>query len=460
MNDELNRQLYRVGTLTYTRKAILMVLFWMLWADLCLSIMESVPALIPLQLKWLGASDKIVGLLSGSLSAILSVMLCPIIGMQSDRHRSPLGRRRPFLLWATPCLVLSLILLGFSGPLTTYLHRLVGDWFGGISADLLGIALIGVFAFSFYFFNTYIIQIYQYLFADVIPQEVMGKFVGLYRGIGALGGFIFNRWLLGLAEQGYTWALYGGSALLYGAAFMLLVWRVKEGDYPPPETGAHTQRLPELIRQYCRECFVKPFYLKIYIMAMFYWTAWVSFNTFVIIYATRATGSGYSGCLGMSLDNFGKVKGWTLLLQVPIFFLIGPLMDRFHPLRILLAGLIGILAVYVVGMFAISGTSTFFWWWVANAAATAVFSAAYLAIFPRLLPQAKFGQYFSANQIFFSCGVVLAPILCGALLDQVKNYNVLFIWAAFFTALSLLVALSLYRHWKRLGGDSGYVAPV
>ena len=195
-------------------------------------------------------------------------------------------------------------------------------------------------------------------------------------------------------------------------------------------------------------------------MAMFYWSAWVSFNTFVIIYATRAAGSGYSGCLGMSLDNFGKVKGWTLLLQVPIFFLIGPLMDRFHPLRILLAGLIGILAVYVVGMFAISGTSTFFWWWVANAAATAVFSAAYLAIFPRLLPQAKFGQYFSANQIFFSCGVVLAPIFCGALLDRVKNYNVLFIWAAFFTALSLLVAFSLYRHWKRLGGDSGYVAPV
>ena len=46
---------FKVGTLTYTRTALITVMFWMLWADLCLQIMESLPNIIPLQLDELDA---------------------------------------------------------------------------------------------------------------------------------------------------------------------------------------------------------------------------------------------------------------------------------------------------------------------------------------------------------------------------------------------------------------------
>ena len=87
---------YRVGTLVYTSRALLIVMFWMLLGDLCLQIMEQLPtSLVPLQLRWATASDTLIGFVSGSLPAVLGILLNPIVGVQSDRHRGRLGRRRP-----------------------------------------------------------------------------------------------------------------------------------------------------------------------------------------------------------------------------------------------------------------------------------------------------------------------------------------------------------------------------
>jgi len=87
---------------------------WMLWADLSLQLMENLPNIIPLQLKWLGASDRLIGFVKDSLQAILTLCYVPVIGMQSDRHRGPLGRRRPFLLWCSIPVCLFLVCLGFA----------------------------------------------------------------------------------------------------------------------------------------------------------------------------------------------------------------------------------------------------------------------------------------------------------------------------------------------------------
>jgi hypothetical protein len=72
---------FTVGTLRYTRAMLLTVIFWMLWADLCLQIMENLSNIIPLQLKWLGASDSMIGFVKDSLQAILTFCYVPIIGM-------------------------------------------------------------------------------------------------------------------------------------------------------------------------------------------------------------------------------------------------------------------------------------------------------------------------------------------------------------------------------------------
>lgn len=449
---------FKVGSLTYTRTALITVLFWMLWADLCLQLMEQLPSIIPLQLKWMGASDAMIGFIKDSLQAVLTVCFVPVIGMQSDRHRGPMGRRRPFLLWCTLPVCVFLVLLGFVEPLARGLHGVLSPVMGGLTVATIGIALIGIFAGGFFFFNNYIIQVYQYLVADVVPREVMGSFVGLYRAVGAVAAFVFNRWIFGHIETNIA-AVYIGCSLLYAAAFMLLVWRVREGDYPPPDASVERVGPVTFVRRYARECFTHSFYLKVFSIAFFYWAAWVPFTTFVVFFATK-NAPGYADSLGVSVDAFGKIKGWTFLPQVLIFACSGPLIDRFHPLRVLLVGIVGVTITFMAGFFVVHSPNQFLIWWLVNQVTLAVFQLAYLAMFPVLFPREKYGQYFSANQLFFSVGLVFAPFLCGQLMDLLKDYRYLFVWSGSCTALAAYFAFGVFRHWKRLGGDVGYVAPV
>jgi maltose/moltooligosaccharide transporter len=453
-----NSSHFKVGSLSYTRSALLTVMFWMLWADLCLQLMEQLPNIIPLQMKWLGASDALIGFIKDSLQAALTVCFVPVIGMQSDRHRGPMGRRRPFLLWCTFPVCAFLILLGFVEPLSRGLHAVLAPVLRGIALPAVGITLIGIFAAGFFFFNNYIIQVYQYLVADVVPKETMGSFIGFYRAIGAVGAFVFNRWIFGYAET-HVAAVYIGCALLYSTAFFLLVWQVKEGEYPPSDESAKRIGPVEFVRRYAKECFSHSFYLKVFCIALFYWAAWVPFMTFVVFFATK-NAPDYAPSLGVSVDAFGKIKAWTFLPTVLVFACCGPLIDRFHALRILLVGIVGATATFFAGFFIVHTPNQFLVWWIINQIALAVFGLAYLAMFPALFPRQKYGQYFSANQLFFSVGLVLAPFLCGKLMDLIKDYRYLFVWSGVCAALSMVFAFAVYKHWKRLGGDTGYVAPV
>lgn len=451
---------FKVGTLNYTRGALLTIMFWMLWADLCLQIMERLPDIIPLQLKWLGASDKLIGFVKDSLQAALTICIVPIIGMQSDRHRGPLGRRRPFLLWCSIPVCLFLVALGFVAPLTHWLHGVLSPipGVGAAAPATVGIVLIMFFTAGFFLFNNYVLQVYQYLVADVVPREVLGTFFGLYRAIGAVGWFVFNRWIFGYAETHVAW-IYTTCAALYAVAFYLLVWRVKEGEYPPPELATERLGPVKFIQLYAKECYTHSFYLKIFFLALFYWAAWVPFMTFVVFYATKTAGPGYAPSLGVSVAEFGRIKGWTFLPQILVFACCGPLIDKFHSLRILLVGIVGIVVTFFAGFFLVHTPNQFLAWWIINQLMIALFQLAYLAMFPALFPREKYGQFFSANQLFFSLGLVVAPFLCGWLMDVVKNYRYLYLWSGTCAALAMLSAFSLFRHWKRLGGDAGYVPP-
>src|ERR1019366_2028612 len=152
-------KLYRVGTLVYTRGALIQVMFWMLWGDFFFTLMEALnPSLIPLQLRWAGAGDTLIGILGTSLPSAVAFFWFPVAGTQSDRHRSRLGRRRPFLLWCTPPVVLSLILLGAAKPSGAWVHRILTamGWTGLTSAGCT-IAWIGLCVVVFLVFNAYIL---------------------------------------------------------------------------------------------------------------------------------------------------------------------------------------------------------------------------------------------------------------------------------------------------------------
>src|SRR5271154_1464383 len=91
---------YRVGTLTYTKAALTMLFFWLLWGDFCYTLMESVTGPI-MQLKFqaLHSSNVQIGLILGTIPGIVYSTLNPVISYKSDRYRSRFGRRIPFILF-------------------------------------------------------------------------------------------------------------------------------------------------------------------------------------------------------------------------------------------------------------------------------------------------------------------------------------------------------------------------
>ena len=447
------KEVYRVGSLVYGPRALLTVMFWMLLGDLCLQIMEQLPtSIVPLQLRWASASDTLIGFLSGSLPAVLGILLNPVIGVQSDRHRGPLGRRRPFLLGATPLVVVALLGLGFAKPISGWLAAVTG----AASLSALQIGWIGGCMVIFIVANTYIMQVYQFLFVDVIPPEVMGKFVGCYRAVGALGAFAFHRFMFGKAETHTEW-IYVVSAVLYAVSFFLLVWKVEEGSYPPPRPRTSVR---EMARSYLSECFSHAFYLKTYSLAFCFWSAIVPLWTFLVFFGTQpGQNLGYQPTLGLSLETFGQVRGWCSLVQVPVFFLVGPLVDRFHPLRVGMVGMLLSSVSFFLNFFLVRDEASFTFWLIVNFLAQAVYMGAYLAILPRLLPRAKYGQFFTANQIFGFLGVALAPVLCGALLETVKDYRFIYVWCGGCTFLGFLMCVFLFRDWRSRGGDHGFRPP-
>jgi len=454
-----SRPLYRVGTLTYTRGALFEVMFWMLWGDFFFYLFESVtPALMPLQLRWEGASDSMIGFLT-SPNAIFALCFYPVIGMQSDRHRGRLGRRRPFLLWCTPPVVLSLVLLGAAKPSGAVLYRVIHALGFSTGLTLAGctIAWITVCSVVFIIFNSYVQQIYLYLFVDVIPKEVMGRFIALYRVLGAAGGFAFNHWILGHAKS-HTLYICVLCGLLYAAAFYMIIWRVKEGEYPPPPPRRPGNRLAGA-RRYLAECYTHPFYLTYFSVSFFFWASLVPMGSFLVFFATQAGQPGYAPTLGLSLTEYGNVKSWTGLMQIPAFFLIGPLIDRFHAIRVSLVGLLLASVTFFLCYALIRDGRSMMLWLGLNQAANAIFLGAGAALMPLLLPRERYGQFVSANQTLGYSSIIVGPPLCGILMGALRNYRWIFVFSGVCTTVSFLVLVSVYVQWRRLGGARHFTPP-
>jgi MFS family permease len=178
----------------------------------------------------------------------------------------------------------------------------------------------------------------------------------------------------------------------------------------------------------------------------------------MIPYATETVYT--TGTMAERLAQLGKVQAALGMVQLAIFLMLGPVIDKFHPLR---AGLIGIflLCIAAVGGFVgIHGPTSFAVWVTIIGIATAVFQGASGALGPRLLPRQQYGQFCSANAIVFHVGLAVAFPMCGVLLDRTKNNSLIFLWFFCFCAVCMVLMLILYRQWKALGGDAHYTPPV
>ena len=449
---------YSVGTLTYTKASMLALMLWLLWGDFCFMIMEVVvPGVMPLTLRTLDAPNWLIGMFLVTIPNIFNATVCPAVSFRSDRHRSPHGRRIPFLRFATPFLALFLALIGGAPHLAAWATRI------GLFTNerIVTLVMIGVFIVGFQFFNMIVASVYYYLFNDVVPQQYLGRFLGVFRFVGIIAQSTFYFFIFPHAES-HSAIIFCGAAVLYLVAFSLMCKNVKEGEYPPPEDAPATVRAG--VRIYIKECFSNRFYWLFYISYSL-WAASLTIGVFVVFFAKS---------VGLSLAQYGAYSGTVSLIAAVLLIPCGYLADRIHPLRtmriaVTALAFVGILPLVFL-FFPVPKHLAFPVWCVVFGAAIpflALYTASELPAFMRLLPKDRYGQFSSAASLVRSLAALTGGLLGGLMIDWARGWNsdpdvgyrYIPFWYVTLQGLSATGLWLLYREWQKLGGDKSYVPP-
>jgi MFS family permease len=454
---------FHVGTLTYTKAALFSLFIWLLWGDFCFMLMETAaPAVLQVNLNDMGAPNWVLGLILSTIPGILNMTVCPASSFYSDRFRSRWGRRIPFLFAATIPLTLFLGLLGFSRQIGAALHALVHP--GGFSQSAVTVTVVCVLVFGFQLFNMVVASVYYYLFNDVVPAVVLARFMSLFRIVGVLSGAAFNWFFLKYAVSHMT-EVYLIAAGLYCVAFLLMCWRVKEGEYPPPPVHPDGgSGVVSGIKTFFTESFSIRFYW-LFFLANTFWALTGVTGSFVILQAKS---------IGVDLDYFGKVAAVAGIVTAVLMYPAGIISDRRHPLRVLIWATIALLLIqplWLVFLFHDFSPSTsraiFTVITMITYAAMALYFAAELPMYMRILPKSRYGQFSSANALVRSFAVIVGGLALGLLLDHLavvfpaKDYCYRFIplWFIACAVASLFFLRRLYAEWQKRGGETSYQPP-
>jgi len=445
-------KLWQVGTLVYTRAGLTVLFAWLLWGDFAWSIRDRV--LLPvlqLILKKYEVYDFIAGLLIGTLPAILGVLVGPVVSFKSDRHRSSRGRRIPYLLASAPAAGLAIIGLGFSPVLGRWLHQGLGTSSPGLNASV-----VVVLAFWWMIYDvasTVTNCIFGALINDVVPSSVVGRFYGYFRAVSLVVGIIFTTWFLAKAEDHFL-GLFLFAGIVFGVGVVFMCLKVKEGDYPPLVHAQGKRGLAGVIQSikvFFKQGFSIPYYVWFFLASSLGLLAFIPFNLYTVFYAKS---------LGLSMSTYGMYTSVSYGFSLCLTFFLGPLADRFHPLRLSLVTLALYGATTLWAFFFVSAASFGVIMMILSVLAGAYYTGA-ASLYQRILPSSIFAELGSAGGIIGTVLNVSAPLIIGSLLDRSgHNYRLTFIMGFVVTLMAIGCMSMVYWHWKKYGGPQNYKAPL
>lgn len=451
-------KIWRAGTLTYTAGGLVLLGIWLLGGDFPWALKDrAVTPSATLLIKQIGVSEFVYGLIIVSFPNFTNTFLSPIISYISDRHRGRWGRRIPFLLFTTPFIVFGLYGLG--------LTRLLGAWLHGVAPSIPEHhAMLIFFCIAWVlldFGTTLSASLFNALANDVVPPRLLGRFFGLFRMVSLGAGMMFNAWLLDKVET-HSLEIFLGIGTLYALGLLLLCFKVKEGEYPPPpeeaypkgETGkeAVLLRVMNSIFTYFRQSFSLSYYRWYMVATALAGLAFAPINFFSIQYAQR---------LGIGMDRYGFYLVVTYTISLALSFLLGYVADWFHPLRCGIASLVCYTILMFVGWGFMADGQYFGTVFILHGFISGCYFTLTASLGARLLPRPLFAQFGSAAGIVTAAlSMVAGPVIGGALDLLNHDYRYLFLFGGIITLAATLLLYKVYNDFLTYGGDAAYVPPM
>jgi MFS family permease len=410
------------------------VIFWLLVGDLGMVMRDR--AALPSGLELLrrnGASDTVTSLLLSTLPALLSVLLVPLIAYHSDRSRSRWGRRRPFLLAVAPVGCGALLGLACTPLLGAWTHAALGPWSPGPrSCNLIW---FGLFWTSFECAAVSTASLYSGLVNDVVPSGLLGRFYAGIRVISLGVGIAFNSWVFALTDH-HLYSVLAGTALVYGAAIVLMCLMVREVRYPgAAEARGGARRTLAVPRAHILACFAHRPYWWMVAAFMLASVTFSPFNTFCQYYAQES---------GIGKATLGNLTAWGYSVSIVSAFGIGWLVDRYGALRLSLLFMGLYCAAAGAGYVLLHDAASFRVFYLAHIVISGAYFTAAASLPMALFPHARFVQYNSTKDLMVVFGNILVSSAQGPILDgSGHDYHLTLLSGAVFSLFCLICLLRL-----------------
>ena len=318
----------------------------------------------------------------------------------------------------------------------------------GLSANTVGLGLCGMFIVAYSFFTMFVGSVYYYLYADVVPESLIGRFNSAFYLVGSGAGVFFNFAIRDYVTNYLPW-IYTFVALVVFAGFMVMCLMIREGEYPPVKEDLSPLKATFI---YFRECFASDtFYWWFFTATAMNEVSVLCRSLYNILFATQE--------LHIAETSYFALMGYTGILSLVVLLPLGFLVDYFRPIRVYVTGMLLVIATNIYGFFFCHDYLTFV---IISFSLTFVYciqNASNLPLFIELLPKDRYGQFCSAQAIFRSVIMFLANAVAGVFILWMGSYRYMFVWDAVFTTLALGAVIMVFRGWYRNGGPNNYIAP-
>ncbi len=438
------QKLYRAGTLTYTGPQLCKLFFFLLLGGFSMMFIGMVQGggLFTLSLSHFHANAVFISIVLGSIPAALNMIVCPIVSFHSDRNRSRMGRRKPYILLSVPFIALSIVAIGWLPEFVTPL----ADWLG-MDPNWIGKGLIGFFLVLYSFFYMFVGSVYYYLYADVVPEQLIGRFNSCFMLMGYGSGIFFNFAIRNYVNTHLPW-IYTIVAAVVFIGLMSMTLLVKEGTYPPVTEALSPLKATFI---YFKECFASDrFYWWFFIATASNEVSTLCRALYNVLFVTQD--------LQVSEAEYFKIGGMAGIVALATLLPMGYCVDWLRPLRIYILGMLLVITGNIYAFFFCVNSTTYLIVALLLALAYCVQNSSNMPLFIEMLPKDRYGQFCSAQAVFRSLLTFAANAVAGVFILYF-GYRYLFVWDALFTLLALFCTFMVMHGYHAHGGPKNFIAP-
>jgi maltose/moltooligosaccharide transporter len=367
---------------------------------------------------------SIIGIVM-TLDNIAALLIQPVIGVWSDRTRTRLGRRLPYVVIGAPVAALSFALVPFAQALPLFMASIMGM--------LLAMAL----------FRTPVIA----MMPDVTPSPLRSQANGVINLMGGLGGLIafFISGTLYKMNPANPFLL--GAVLLLASSVLLLVF-VRDRGMPDQTDAKRESPFKDFGTLFSN---TDKSGLKILLAIFFWFLAYAALETFFSLYArshlniSETESPVQLGLLsvmfvlfavpaGIIGGRFGRKKTISVGIAIFVLMLIAAFVLPAQTLAVPLVNL-GIGKIYILSLILmVCGIG----WALININS--------LPMVVDLTDESKVGTFTGLYYLFSTLAAIVGPIVNGSIIQLIGNdYNVIMLIAPIFLVAALALMLTVRR---------------